>query len=552
LRFWNLDAKPLWMDEIITALFSSGHSYYDVPLEEVVAVSAFDRVFQFEPAATCANIAQTISVQSVHPPLFFCWLHNWLQWTAPLQQSWVWQIRSLPAIAGIVSIGVVYAINREAFSKTAGLMAALVMAVSPFAVYLSQEARHYTVPMVFSVIALLGLIQVQKDLQQRHIRYSVWLGWIVVNAVGFYIHYFFILAVVAQIFALIVVQVRLHQVAIDQHPENTTPLPLRFAPIVVSTIIIAAFYLPWLPTFLGHMGRSETDWLAVSQTGILSAISPLGQLLAGWFVMTIALPVENQPLWIAIPSGLTMVIFEAWLVWRVVRGLQRLWNDPKTHWETLTLINFVLCILLEFLAIVYVLQKDITQVPRYNFIYFPAVCILMGASLWAKNREEESRNRRLITPAFVFLAGCLSCVFVVYNLVFLKPYYPDKVAYEIVHDIVHENTAVHDASHSEKALVIMAYKDFQDIALGLSFALSLPREELFAFVGASQGYETLWRSLPRLKNQQQSPQQLWIIAPGLRRTDFPITLSTSGRQCTLKPAAYHRIGIPYQGYDCET
>lgn len=533
-RFWNLDLKPLWMDEVITGLFSFGHSYYDVPLEKVVAVSAIDRIFQMNAAATCSGIAQTISVQSVHPPLFFCWLHSWLQSVAPLPQSWIWKIRALPAIAGVSLIGVTYTLNRVAFSKTAGLVAALFMAVSPFAVYLSQESRHYTVPMVFVAIALLGLVQIQRDLQHRQIRYWVWLGWIVVNAIGFYVHYFFLLATIAQIITLIVLQGWQHQLGRSSRRN--------WIAIILSTVMIGLLHLPGLPTFVNHIGRSETDWLEVSQTGILSAIAPLYQLAAGWLVMAIALPVENQPLWIAIPAAVLMVLFAVWLGWQIIKGLQRLWNNPKTQWQTLTLTGFVLCSVLEFLAIVYGLQKDITQVPRYNFIYFPAVCALVGASLCTKNSVKNPEALRDDQPTstssiIVLLAGGLSCIFVVCNLVFLKPYQPEKIAQTL--------------SASGSSLVVMAYGDFQDIALGLSFALALPKTETFAFVSKSQGYEAAWRTLSVLNPQQPHPS-LWIIAPGLRKADFPATLSTGKNVCSRNPTAYYRLGIPYQGYDCET
>lgn len=532
-RFWNLDLKPLWMDEVITALFSFGRSYYDVPLEKAFAVSALDQIFQLDTAATCSGIAQTISVQSVHPPLFFCWLHSWLQWTAPLPPSWIWKIRALSAIAGVLLIGITYTLNRVAFSKTAGLVAALFMAVSPFAVYLSQEARHYTVPMVFVAIALLGLVQIQRDLQHRQIRYGVWLGWIGVNGIGFYVHYFFLLATIAQIVTLILLQA--WQSRLGRSSRR------NWLAIVLSTIMIGLLHLPGLTTFLSHIGRSETDWLEVPQTGILSAIAPLYQLAAGWLVMAIALPVENQPLWLAIPAAVLMLLFAGWLGWRVVKGLRRLWNNPKTQWQTLTLAGFVLCSVLEFLAIVYGLHKDITQVPRYNFIYFPAVCALVGASLCAKNTGEDRETSRDEKPTSmpsitVLLAGCLSCIFVVYNLVFLKPYQPEKIAQTL--------------SASGSSLVVMAYGDFQDIALGLSFALALPKAETFTFVSKSQGYEATWRTLAAL-NPEQPHQALWIIAPGLRKSDFPATLSTGRNVCNRNPVAYYRLGIPYQKYDCD-
>jgi uncharacterized membrane protein len=208
LRFWNLDAKPLWMDEVITAIFSFGRSYQAVPLERSFPMAALDQVFSFNPIATCTSITQTISTQSVHPPLFFCWLHSWLALLKPIELSWVWKIRSLPAIAGVMMIVAMYILNRTAFSKRAGLFGALAIAVSPFAVYLSQEARHYTVPMLLILVALLGLVRIQQDLQQQSLKIGVWIGWVIANGIGFYVHYFFILAVVAQVLTLIALQFR--------------------------------------------------------------------------------------------------------------------------------------------------------------------------------------------------------------------------------------------------------------------------------------------------------------------------------------------------------
>ncbi len=71
LRFWHLDLKPMWLDEVITALFSLGRNYYEVPLNEAFSLSALERIFILKAETSCAQIAQTIASQSVHPPLFF-------------------------------------------------------------------------------------------------------------------------------------------------------------------------------------------------------------------------------------------------------------------------------------------------------------------------------------------------------------------------------------------------------------------------------------------------------------------------------------------------
>ncbi|UBF28903.1 glycosyltransferase family 39 protein [Kovacikia minuta CCNUW1] len=176
LRFWNLDLKPLWLDEVLSALFSLGRSFDAVPVEGAFPLSRLSQVFTLKPETTCAQIAATVATQSVHPPLFFCWMHDWLLWIDGLSQSWVWKLRSLPALIGVVAIAAIYQLNRVVFSSQAGLTAAALMAVSPFAVYLSQEARHYTLPMLLVILALTGLYHLQTDLYQQRFRPAIWFG----------------------------------------------------------------------------------------------------------------------------------------------------------------------------------------------------------------------------------------------------------------------------------------------------------------------------------------------------------------------------------------
>ncbi|MCY7322597.1 MAG: glycosyltransferase family 39 protein, partial [Phormidesmis sp. CAN_BIN36] len=258
----NLDVKSVWMDEVITALFSLGRSYLDVPLEAAFSLSALDQLFTLKPT-TCAAIAQTVSTQSVHPPLFFCWLHDWLSWLQPTSQTWVWKLRSLPALAGVGVIFAIYYLNRIAFSRSAGLAGAIVMAVSPFAVYLSQEARHYTVPMLLLSLALVGMIRIQQDFRQQQLQPGVWLGWIAVNGVGFYVHYFFILATIAQLLTLVALLLK------SQFSDFKAPISFyrhTWLTLLFSTGGIGLVYWPWMPTFLSHLSRPETDWLTPSQS----------------------------------------------------------------------------------------------------------------------------------------------------------------------------------------------------------------------------------------------------------------------------------------------
>jgi uncharacterized membrane protein len=575
IRFWHLELKPLWMDEVITALFSFGRTYYDVPLEQFLPVSSFEQVFRLNSAATCAQITQTVAIQSVHPPLFFCWMHQWLSGLNGLPLAWVWKLRAFPALIGVVAIAALYQLNALAFSRKAALIGAAIMAMSPFAVYLSQEARHYTLPMLFVILALSGLYQILLDQRDRQFRPSIWCGWMAVNSLGFYIHYFFLLAFAAQVVVLMVEGSRQwaagnrQQAAVNPSlPDLPSPpspsLPSGFfllLPLLAIALVCLA-YLPWLPTLLTHMNRPETDWVKVNAPGLLATIAPLFQIVSGWVLAVIALPLENQPLGLAIVNGGLMALFSLWLAWRVGHGLLQLWQTTvEARLGIRLLVVFYLAVIAQFLAIAYLLGKDFTQVPRYNFIYFPALGALIGAGLSqpisAPNRIGRLPGARLWRISerhavpIVLLLATLSSILVVSNQVFQKPYQPERV------------TGVMLQESSPSLFVTTAYQDFQDIALGLSFALQLEREwqqtrttEPHAtFIAQENGYGRVWQQLAKIPHPLPSPVNLWVVAPGLKRIGYPqqLGLHQAGRSqvCTIDPSQHYRIGIPYQLYRCQ-
>jgi uncharacterized membrane protein len=520
LRFSQLGLKPLWMDEVITAIFTTGNDYSVIPLDRALPVRAFANLLSFR-SSTCGDIVDRVATQSVHPPLFFCWMHSWLDsWL----DSWLSQfgigsvaLRSLPALAGTGLIAIMYGLNRLAFGEKAGVAAAWVMAVSPFGVYLSQEARHYTVPMIAISLGLMGMVRIQQDWTQKRVDPWVWLGWVAVNSLGFYIHYFCILATCAQIAALLGWSLwwgkRSHSAF--------------WVPMMMATATIGLTYAPWFSRFISHIGRPETEWMKPFEPSWWTPFMPVYQLLAGWVLMIVALPVERQLLPVAIVMGLLMVAFSLWIIRYLLSGTKRLLNHPATVDSTLVMTGFLAISVLEFLAIIFLLKKDITQVPRYNFVYFPAVCALLGAALVVR--------REGVKPFVgLLLVGFISSQFVVNNLAFQKPYQPEVLA---------ENL------RSDSGLVVMAYKDYQDIAKGLGFALAIDRvapEMQFAFMHSMPEYGQLYDRL-----QGFSPgKNLWLIAPGLKRSEFPERLRVKGGSCR-RDLRYYRLGIPYQGYRCD-
>lgn len=556
LRFWNLELKPLWMDEVITAIFSLGKNYSSIPLDIVFPLEKLSDIFSYQPGVSCPQIAQNIATESTHPPLFFCGMYSWLGLVTPLGNDWINKLRSPSVWFGVALVGAIYFLNRFAFCRKAGLMGAAFIAVSPFAVYLSQEARHYTLPMLMISLSLLVMMQIQRDIfqsQQVKVRVWLWLSWTVISIVSIYIHYFCIFAFIAEAATLVILVWK----KLKSYNSQKVWLTLIF--LNASAVVIAI--IPWFGVMQNHLNRSETSWLPTPQH-----IEPLYQTLISWVVMVIMLPVEGENLAITIISGLLMLLFAGWLGWKVFKGLKLLLQEPTTRLSTQTLLTFTVLVLIEIFAISYILGKDITVAPRYNFIYYPSFSALIAASLI---RETNTNSQKSDSFKFkiqnfqlpiILIIGFISCIFVVSNLGFQKPYLPQQVAQNIYQE------------PSIPVMAVMAYRNSQDVALGLSYALALEREthifkdkikdksnnttatlySKFAFLNHADSWEAIFDKLSELPNQNISQLNLWIFAPGRRKRNYPDNLKVSQLlSCNIDKNQHYRIGIPYQLYRCK-
>ncbi|MBP0019099.1 MAG: glycosyltransferase family 39 protein [Cyanobacteria bacterium SBLK] len=524
LRFWQLDRKPLWVDEIITALFGLGQGFTTLPLERILTVDEIPSIFTLNPQTQCGDIFTYLATQSTHPPLFFCFLHQWLSRINGWDVSLAWKLRSLPALFGVMAIAAIYLLNRLAFSPRAGLMGAAVMAVSPFAVYLSQEARHYTLPILLLILALCCAISIQKQLQNKHISPRLWLLWGSVNCVGIYVHYFYIFALIAQGITLLLILYRTRKIRRDR---LIFPSICAIAPFF--------FYLPWLPVLFEHFNNPTTHWLP-SPHFLFSILQTIG----GWSLMLMVFPVEKQPLWVQIPSILLTIALTGWAIAYFLRGWKKLYASPATKESTIALSCFTLCVLLEFAAIVYLLGKDISIAPRYHFIYFPGFCALIGASFSTPPASLSSPSP--LASLSLLVIGAIGSLFVIFNLAFHKPYYPLKIAQQF-------------NQTDDPVLVMMAHENTQEIAAGLSYALALAqirndRLAYFTLLNKTDfgGFEYIWQSLEQIS---LSPASFWAIVPGYVEESYPREISLKSSQCKIDPEEHYRIGgYPYQLYHC--
>ncbi|MGL5035471.1 MAG: glycosyltransferase family 39 protein, partial [Microcystaceae cyanobacterium] len=149
LRLNNLTAKPIWTDEFATLVFSLGNNFDKVPLGQIISAQTLLEPLRINPNQNINNVIELLLDKDNHPPFYFAIAHLWQTFLPHGDYINLWVSRALPAFFGILAIPIAYFISYHIFkSKLLAHLTALLMAVSPYGVFLSQEARHYTFAML--------------------------------------------------------------------------------------------------------------------------------------------------------------------------------------------------------------------------------------------------------------------------------------------------------------------------------------------------------------------------------------------------------------------
>ena len=151
-RFYHIGAKSLWYDEALVLLESQ------------------------------KGLAQLFSVnaEGIHPPLFRFLMHFW----SMLGSSEAF-VRAPSLVFGSLSILAGYRVARSLLGKSAAVYCALLMSISPFLVYYSQEVKMYSLLLLLSLCSVYFFIRVIEGGGA-----SQWTAYILFTALSCYTNYF--------------------------------------------------------------------------------------------------------------------------------------------------------------------------------------------------------------------------------------------------------------------------------------------------------------------------------------------------------------------------
>lgn len=158
LRLYNLGGNSLWLDEASTLVFAR---------------------------QSLAGIWESTAGGEFNPPLFYWLEHGMLAFG---ESEFV--LRFLPALFGILTIPAVYAAGEAFRDRNVGLIAAALLAFSPFHIIYSQEARAYAPMLFFFSLALLFYVRAGRSDETRS-----WVLFGVFSGVAFWMHFYVLVPV---------------------------------------------------------------------------------------------------------------------------------------------------------------------------------------------------------------------------------------------------------------------------------------------------------------------------------------------------------------------
>jgi uncharacterized membrane protein len=539
LRFLNLAEKPLWADEFATMVFSLGHSFRTIPLDQILTSQQLLQPLQF-PVNGLDHVTEHLLTESNHPPFYFLCANLWLRLfsaggTSSGELASAWMVRSLSALFGVAAIPAMYIFGWQAFrSHATAHLAALLMALSPFGIYLAQEARHYTLPVLWIIASLSYLLAATRSIVNRTpMTIQQCLGWIVVNGLGIATHYFFGLTLIAE--AAVIVSVGLVQSWRERGMWHPIGHWKRLGAVALGTTMAG---LVWLPFWQEAQDSELTRWLFEGES---SPLDPLWQSFAGWVTMLYLLPIQAREQPLVGLSGVVLVGLALWTLPKVYWGLRSQSLRRDMLLTILVLGQFVTVAIAIFFVLTYFYDIELIGVFRYNFVYFPAVLLLVAAALssgWYVAREIAQAkadatppallkvmrliNRRAI--AIILLCSLVGGLTVVFNLGYQKTHAPDVVARAIESRVNREVSARETPARETPArevsaretLVAIVHRTHGQTGRLMGIATSLQKlkgaevKYLLAHDQADR-QDLAVKSLRRSLQQLPRPFDLWLI-----------------------------------------
>lgn len=312
LRLYGLDIQGFWYDEIFSATFAAKDlkGLFDIVLKDV------------------------------HPPLYYLLLHLWIKLFGSSEAI----IRLLSAMAGILSIFAMYFLGKKVFDRHIAISATIFISLSGSAILYSQEARMYSLVLLFSTFSTLLWINLLNKFKSPHQDSNSFILYTLVCLITAYLHYFGAIYIFFQLIYLFYTSLRFKNYRKE---------------IVILGSIVAAGFLPWLSIHYSSISKisQKIDWV---DKGNLTSIITLVDFI--------------------FDKSLIFLLFMPFLI-----GIKENLKKLKEYEHYFSFINLVYLFFTPIIIIFIISQFIPVFYPRYFIILLPCFYLIVSILIFSSS-----------------------------------------------------------------------------------------------------------------------------------------------------------------------
>ncbi|TSC75607.1 MAG: putative inner membrane protein [Parcubacteria group bacterium Gr01-1014_31] len=493
-----LGSEPLWFDEVLSW---SVYRHSASPVEMIGYLAQYEN----------------------HPPLYYLMMAGWIRAVGDS----AFALRGFSLLFALLSVGLLYGLAREWFGRTTASAAAMAMALSPFFVEFSREARPYMMLTAFAIGGWFTLSRWQRTGSRAAI-----IGFGVLALAGLYTHYAYWFVLGSQVLAALMFIPR------------AVPNGGRQLAAALGGILFA--YLPWVPVLAKNLlaqYRTVGDLTPLSSLTQPENFLPLDVVMnflffpSKWPVDAFGRLLQGSTLLLlAVGAGLVALI-----AWRRVRQGDA---AATNRWQRLVLVGmWVVAPLLLFLV------SPLSG--RYSWYYQRHVLFVLPAVAVAvvlAGQELLARSRLGFSPTVV--AAAVVCAYVLMNS---PQYFTNDATWDPQHQFPAVVQAIEDQERGGRELIVGFWPNYRILldyyyhggqtvgslvpeAIGsrqLTIASGSPRQT------PVEGYLLTHPHIPyrdyRLPSDLSRYDRLWVVSVTPSLFDLDIALIAAGWTPTYVP-----------------
>jgi uncharacterized membrane protein len=264
-------------------------------------------------------------------------------------------VRSLSACLGIITVALVYVVGKELFDRRTGLIAAFLLAISTFALWISQDDRPYSLLMALSALSFLFFVRILRADKPSKTLVSLYC---LANILLLYTHIYGVFIVASQVLFMLLFR------------KNYAKAQIAFWVSLVATLIA---FSPWIFVFMTSVlgsGIHGLDWIPKPTVQIvLSSLNSMSG--GGGFLLILAFLLS-----VAAVLGFTVSYRRVTQGKRIQTMTKLVVKSQVTEPRTALLLVWFLFTLVASLALSFAIRPIFWD--RYLSGIVPALCLLVA------------------------------------------------------------------------------------------------------------------------------------------------------------------------------